>query len=190
MRLIVGLGNPGDIYRGTRHNVGFQAIDHLGEELTVSWHACSWQARIAHCALGGETVILVKPETYMNESGRAVSLIAAHYRISPSDIIVLHDDLDLELGRIKVVSNRGAGGHNGILSLIDHLHSREFVRVRIGIGRPDPSMPIVNYVLARFLPEEQAVLLPLMDTMRELLSTILEKGPLSAMSAWNSRKVI
>lgn len=190
MRLIVGLGNPGESYQGTRHNIGFQALDSLAETHHVSFTESKWQAKTAKGTLWGQPVILAKPETYMNESGRAVGQIASYYRISPQDIIVLHDDLDLALARIKVVCSRGAGGHNGILSLITHLGSRDFVRIRLGIGRPDPTMPVKNFVLARFLPEEQSIVHNQMGTIHQIIRLILEKGPLLAMSMINSRKIV
>ena len=190
MRLIVGLGNPGDSYQGTRHNIGFQVLDSLADEYHVSFAESKWQAKIAKCTLWGQPVILVKPETYMNESGRAVGQIASYYCVLPQDIIVLHDDLDLALARIKVVCSRGAGGHNGILSLITHLGSRDFVRIRLGIGRPESSMPVKNFVLARFLPEEQAIVFKQMDTIQQAIRLILEKGPLLAMSMVNNKKIV
>jgi len=188
MRLIVGLGNPGDSYQGTRHNIGFQALDALADEHHVAFVDSKWQAEIAKTMLWGQPVILVKPLTYMNESGRPVGQIASYYRVQPADIIVLHDDLDLALARIKVVVDRGAGGHNGIISLITHLGSRQFVRIRIGIGRPNPSVPVKNFVLARFLPEEQTAVHQQMATIHQVIRLILDKGPLSAMSMVNSPK--
>lgn len=190
MRLIVGLGNPGDSYQGTRHNIGFQALDALAAAHQLSFSESKWQSKIARGTLWGQPVILVKPETYMNESGRAVGQIAAYYRILPQDIIVLHDDLDLDLARIKVVCSRGAGGHNGILSLIAHLGSRDFVRIRLGIGRPGPSVPVKNFVLARFLPEEQSIVGAQMDTIFEVIHVVMEKGLLAAMSMINSKKIV
>ncbi len=189
MRLIVGLGNPGDTYQGTRHNIGFQVLDALADQRHVFFAESKWQAKIAKANLWGQPVILVKPETYMNESGRAVGQIASYYHVEPQDIIVLHDDLDLALARIKVVCDRGAGGHNGILSLITHLNSRQFVRVRIGIGRPEPAIAVKNFVLARFLPDEQVVVSQQMDTIHQAIRLILENGHLSAMSIVNSKKV-
>ena len=190
MRLIVGLGNPGDSYYGTRHNIGFQVLDSLADEHHVSLTESKWQAKTTKCTVWGHQVILVKPETYMNESGRAVGQIASYYRVLPQDIIVLHDDLDLALARIKVVCSRGAGGHNGILSLISHLGNRDFVRIRLGIGRPDPSIPVKNFVLARFLPEEQDVIRKQMDTIQQVIRLILDKGPLLAMSMINSKRIV
>lgn len=186
--MIVGLGNPGDTYQGTRHNIGFQVLDSLAEEHRVSFADSKWQAKIAKTTLWGHSVILIKPETYMNESGRAVGQIASYYRVLPRNIVVLHDDLDLALARIKVVYDRGAGGHNGIISLITHLNSREFVRIRIGIGRPTLPIPIKNFVLARFLPEEQAIISQQMGTIQQAIRLILEKDPLSAMSMINGKK--
>lgn len=188
MRLIVGLGNPGANYQGTRHNIGFQVLDLLASEHNVSFADSKWQAKVAKCTLWGQHVILVKPETYMNESGRAVGAIASYYRVPPEDIVVLHDDLDLPLARIKVVCSRGAGGHNGILSLMSHLDSRDFVRIRLGIGRPDPSVPVKNFVLARFLPEEQGIVLQQMGTIYQVIRMVLEKGPVAAMSLVNGCK--
>lgn len=188
MHLIVGLGNPGDAYQGTRHNIGFQVLDSLADEHNISFVDSKWQAKVAKAVLWGHPVILAKPETYMNESGRAVGPIASYYRILPQDVIVLHDDLDLPLARIKVVCSRGPGGHNGIISLIAHLNSRDFVRVRLGIGRPDPAVPVKNFVLARFLPEEQAVVSRQFDFIKQSVRLILDKGHLSAMAVVNSTK--
>ena len=190
MRLIVGLGNPGDAYHGTRHNIGFQVLDVLANQHHVSFAESKWQALTAKVDLWGQPLMLVKPETYMNESGRAVAQIAAYYHVQPLDIVVLHDDLDLPLARIKVVCDRGAGGHNGILSLIAHLHSRHFVRVRIGIGRPEPAMPVRDFVLGRFQPAEQALVSQQMDTFHQALRLILEKGYLSAMATLNCKKIV
>jgi len=188
MRMIVGLGNPGETYQGTRHNIGFQVLDLLAHKHRLAFGASDWQAQTVLANLWGEAVLLVKPETFMNESGRAVGRIAAYHGVPPQDIIVIHDDLDLDLARIKVVVNRGAGGHRGILSLLTHLQSGEFVRIRIGIGRPDPALPVSSYVLTRFRPEEQEALLQQMETVHEVIRLIMAKGPLAAMAMVNSRK--
>jgi PTH1 family peptidyl-tRNA hydrolase len=190
MRLIVGLGNPGATYQGTRHNIGFQALDYLADKHLVSFAESQWQANIAKTKLWGETVLLVKPETYMNESGRAVSPIAAYHRIPPHDIIVLHDDLDMEFARIKVAVNRGAGGHKGLESLITHLGSRDFVRIRIGIGRPDASVPIKDFVLSLFTPEEQDAVSRQLDLIHEAIRLLLDQGSLKAMSIVNNKQNI
>lgn len=188
MHLIVGLGNPGSTYQGTRHNIGFQFLDYLADAHHVSFSGSRWHALTAKTSLFGTGVILVKPETYMNESGRAVGAIATYYRTPPENIIVIHDDLDLALGRIKVVVGRGAGGHNGILSLISHLHCNNFVRIRLGIGRPDPMVPVKNFVLTKFSSEEQTLVDGEMATIGQAIQVILEKGPLPAMSLINSHK--
>lgn len=188
MHLIVGLGNPGSAYQGTRHNIGFQSLDYLADAHHVSFSDSKWQAQAAKASLCGNAVILVKPATYMNESGRAVGAIAAYYRISPENIIVIHDDLDLALGRIKVVAGRGAGGHNGIVSLISHLHSNNFVRIRLGIGRPDPMVPVKNFVLTRFTSEEQTLVDGEMTAIHQAIQLIFDRGALAAMSIVNSHK--
>jgi peptidyl-tRNA hydrolase, PTH1 family len=189
MHLIVGLGNPGATYQGTRHNIGFQALDRLAEEYHVSFSDAKWQAQVAKASFGGNAVLLVKPQTYMNESGRAVGAIAAYYRTPPENIIVVHDDLDLALGRIKVVVGRGAGGHNGIISLISHLQSNNFVRIRVGIGRPDSMVPVRNFVLTRFTNEEQSLIDGEMAAVRQAIQLIFDRGPLAAMSMVNSHKM-
>jgi len=190
MYMIVGLGNPGERYHGTRHNIGFHVLDQLAERRRTSFAASQWQAVTVTVDLWGVPVVLVKPLTYMNESGKAVRQMADSYQIQPHQIIVIHDDLDLELARIKVAVNRGAGGHNGILSLISQLNRRDFTRVRIGIGRPEPSIPIVDYVLSRFHPWEQEAILQQMGSIEEAIRLILVKGPLAAMAIVNSRKVV
>ncbi len=187
MYLVVGLGNPGVDYFGTRHNVGFQAVDYLAERHGLTFVDSKWQARIAKGTLCGKPVIIVKPDTYMNESGRAVGPLAAYYRVTPGQIIVLHDDLDLVLARTMVVVNRGSGGHNGIVSLVNHLGSREFVRIRIGIGRPDASVTVKNFVIARFRPQEHELMMAQMPSIEETVCLVLERGALAAMSAVNGK---
>lgn len=188
MYLVVGLGNPGATYQGTRHNIGFQFLDYLADAQHVSFGDSKWHALTVKTSLCGIGVILAKPETYMNESGRAVGAIAAYYRIPPENIIVIHDDLDIALGRIKVVVGRGAGGHNGILSMISHIHSNNFVRIRVGIGRPDPMIPVKNFVLTRFSNEEQSLVDGEMTIICQAVQLIIEKGPSSAMALVNSHK--
>lgn len=190
MRLIVGLGNPGSAYEGTRHNIGFQALDFLAEAHHATFTDSKWQAHIAKTTLWGKGAILAKPYTYMNESGRAVGAIASFYRIPPEEIIVIHDDLDLTLGRIKVVSGRGPGGHNGIVSLISHLHSNEFVRIRVGIGRPDPAIPVKNFVLTRFVSDEQLQVDEQMEVIHQAVQLILDRGPAAAMALINNRNKV
>ena len=150
MRLIVGLGNPGREYAWTRHNLGWQVAAHLSElwgiPLSRQSHGALWgQGRV-----GLEGVILAQPTTYMNLSGRAVSALMAYFRLSPEDLVVIHDDLDVPQWRLKIVERGGPGGHRGILDIMATLNTEEFLRVKLGIGRPPAMMPTENYVLSHF----------------------------------------
>lgn len=152
MRLIVGLGNPGEEYEHTRHNAGFDTIDRLAQHYGVSYWKNKGGALIAEVkpkSPDGETVILAKPQSFMNLSGGPVKNLMKHYGLSPDDVIVIHDDLDLAPSTIRVKKGGGHAGHNGLRSIIDKTSTREFDRVRVGIGRPPGKMPVVDFVLAR-----------------------------------------
>ena len=136
MRLIVGLGNPGREYAWTRHNLGWQVVAYLAEEWRIPLSKKSLESVWGQGRVGGETVILAQPTTFMNLSGQAVSLLLSYFKLSPADLVVVHDDLDVPLWRIKLVERGGAGGHRGMLSIINQLHTEEFLRVKLGIGRP------------------------------------------------------
>lgn len=157
MKLIVGLGNPGKKYEKTRHNVGFIVLDTLHEELN-KYSISNWElskkfnAMVSGCTLKNEKVILIKPMTFMNYSGQSVQLVAHYYKIPPADIIVAHDDKDINLGEIKVQKDRGHAGHNGIKSIIDSIGSKDFTRVRIGIASSNEKKmkDIAKFVLKKF----------------------------------------
>src|SRR3989344_5979346 len=152
MKLIVGLGNPGEKYAKTWHNIGFAAIDHLADGFKFSdfKDTKKFQAEIATGQIGDKKIILAKPLTYMNESGQAVGLLVNYYKLSREDIIIIHDDIDLPVGRIKLVKNSSAGGHNGIKSIIQHLKTQDFIRIRIGIATPKKNkMDSADYVLTK-----------------------------------------
>jgi PTH1 family peptidyl-tRNA hydrolase len=154
MRLIVGLGNPGREYTWTRHNLGWQVAAHLSElwglPLNRQSHGALWgQGRV-----GSESVILAQPTTYMNLSGRAVSALMAYFKLSPDDLVVIHDDLDVPLWRLKLTKQGGPGGHRGILDIMATLNTEEFLRVKLGIGRPPPHLPTEKYVLSHFPAED------------------------------------
>jgi PTH1 family peptidyl-tRNA hydrolase len=158
--LIVGLGNPENEYGETRHNFGFMVITGLLEKyqgVFVS-NKNKFEANLWDTKIDGKKTILMQPMTYMNESGRAVKKIVSYLKIPLDNIIVVHDDLDLPLGTIRVSQGASAGGHNGVQSVIDALGTKDFARVRMGIGRPTNDQPAENYVLARFTPEEKGVL--------------------------------
>ena len=151
VKLIVGLGNIGSKYHETRHNVGFMAVDYMAKELDISFtEDKTFKAFIASTFLNGEKVYLVKPTTYMNNSGITVRALLAFYNIDISDLLVIYDDLDMAVGKLRFRQKGSAGGHNGIKSIIAHIGSQEFDRLKVGIGRPKENMTVVNHVLTRF----------------------------------------
>jgi PTH1 family peptidyl-tRNA hydrolase len=159
LKLIVGLGNPGSRYQGTRHNVGFRVIDALGAAHGMALRERLPIAEYGQGTIGGHQVVLAEPLTYMNASGKAVAGLCAHFAIPPDDLMVVHDDLDLTLSRIKLKTKGGDAGHYGVRSIIEHLGTGAFTRIRVGIGRPDSKDGVVAFVLSPFRPDE----LPLVD---------------------------
>lgn len=160
MKLIVGLGNPGAEYERTRHNAGFLFLDFLRE----SWDfppfrpETKWKGNISAGLHDGEKTVLLKPETFMNRSGDSVRALMDFYKLSPADIVVIHDDLDIAPGSFKVTESSRAAGHNGVADLIEKLGTQDFRRIRIGIGRPPENVPAEKYVLTPFSDEERKTL--------------------------------
>jgi PTH1 family peptidyl-tRNA hydrolase len=153
--IIAGLGNPGAQYARTRHNVGFLAIDYIAERLGVRIDRAKFHSLVAEAKIGGVRVLLMKPETYMNNSGVAIGEAASFYKITPERVIVLHDDISLEPGIIRIRRKGSAGGHNGLKSIIAHLSSEEFPRVKIGVGKkPSPDYDLADWVLGKMPKEE------------------------------------
>ena len=189
MFLVAGLGNPGEKYHLTRHNIGFLFLDYLADKLRVNFSATKWQADVAKAMFGTEQVLLLKPQTFMNLSGNAVAGAAVFYKIPPEKIIVIHDDLDMPLGRVKVVVNRGTGGHNGIRSIVSLLGSKDFIRVKAGIGRPIEAIPIERYVLTKMTDSEIACVQGMMDIVYESVRIIIRDGAGLAMNRINSSKI-
>lgn len=179
--LIVGLGNPGLNYQGTRHNIGFAMIDAIAEQLSFSSFILKFSAFISSKVIGQNKITLMKPQTYMNLSGQAVSQIVHFYKISLDNLIVIHDDLDLELAKIKMKIAGGAGGHNGVKSIDQHL-GPNYYRVRIGIGRPVNGQESSNFVLNKFNQDEEAVINTLQKDLVENLELILAKDLPSFMN--------
>ena len=191
--IIVGLGNQGSKYEGTRHNVGFMLVDYLAEKHGLSFSPVKWQAFGARSGLWGERVWLLKPQTYMNRSGIAVAGMADYYDVKKQNILVVHDDLDMNVGRIKLVNGGGTGGHNGIKSIVQHLGSPDFYRLKIGIGRPGnsdahPDMPVDKFVLAPFSGEEAAVIDERMDDLESGIKMLIQGDVSQAMSSLNRLK--
>jgi len=184
MKIVVGLGNPGSEYSATRHNVGFMATDVLAGRWKVSGWRTKFDALVAeHRA--EEPIILVKPQSYMNNSGYAVKSILSWYKLAVDDLIVVYDDLDLPLGRLRLRSQGGPGGHRGIESLLVHLGQDAFHRVRIGIGRPPEYMEAANYVLGRFTAEEIPLIEPAIKRAADAVEAIIQHGAAKAGSQFN-----
>lgn len=155
MKMIVGLGNPGRKYEKTKHNVGFMVVDELAKAYQTTFQKNPFEAEVATFFLNGEKVILVKPQTYMNESGRAVGPLMTYLGVEIEELVVIYDDLDLALGKIRLRQKGSAGGHNGMKSLIAHLGTQTFNRIKIGIDRPGKGQTVVSHVLSPFRKEEE-----------------------------------
>ncbi|MCL4765938.1 MAG: aminoacyl-tRNA hydrolase [Hyphomicrobiaceae bacterium] len=166
MRLFVGLGNPGEKHARNRHNVGFMAVERIAEKHRFQQWRRRFQGETAEGAIGGERVLLLKPLTYMNESGRAVGEAARFLKIDLSDIIVFHDEIDLVPGKVKIKTGGGNAGHNGLRSISAHL-GNDFARVRIGVGHPGAKDAVVHYVLHDFAKADQEWLEPLLDALAD-----------------------
>ncbi len=191
--LIVGLGNPGQCYEKTRHNVGFIIIDELAARWGCRLTSEKWQALSARISLAGCHLCLVKPNTYMNLSGRAVVQYADFFKVSPDHILVIHDDIDMPPGRLKLVCGGGAGGHNGIRSLIQSLGTKDFLRLKVGIGRPGkedihPDIPVEKFVLSQLPENESSILAERMTLIEQGIKCLLEQSPARAMNLLNAVK--
>jgi peptidyl-tRNA hydrolase, PTH1 family len=181
VRLVIGLGNPGAEYHRTRHNVGFNVVDLLASEWGLTWqHSKSWHALWAK----GEKAILVKPTSYMNRSGEPLAAVANFYKIAPGEILIVLDDLALELGRLRLRSEGGTGGHHGLESIIVQFGTEAIPRLRLGIGAA-PSEDAVDYVLGRFFDEERPVVENMLARAVDAVKCAIDKGVLSAMNLFN-----
>jgi PTH1 family peptidyl-tRNA hydrolase len=188
MYLIVGLGNPGQQYSGTRHNVGFMMLDYFAGKNKLTFTDSKWKALISKATVWDESVILLKPETYMNLSGTAVAQAAHFYKLQPANIIIIHDDLDMEFGRIKLVSGGGDGGHKGIRSIIEQLGTKDFPRVKIGIGRPPAPVSPEKYVLGKFDHDEKEMIEQKLSVVLEGIRIFLQQGIAAAMTMVNQKE--
>ncbi|TMA26414.1 MAG: aminoacyl-tRNA hydrolase [Deltaproteobacteria bacterium] len=188
MRLLVGLGNPGPKYQRTRHNVGFRIAAVAAEKMAVALDQARWNAILGEGRAGGGPVGVLLPQTYMNASGEPAGNAARFWKILPTELVVAHDDMDLEFGRVQVKVGGGDGGHNGLRSLKQHLGTPDFVRVRFGVGRPPPLWEGADWVLANFSPEEEAELGELVPQAADAAVAALLEGPLLAMNKYNRRQ--
>ena len=170
LRLVVGLGNPGAKYRGTRHNVGFDWVDRVAAQLGAKWSPQRrYQAEVAEWQLDGHTVWAIKPQTYMNHSGRSVAPFARTKGIAADEILVVHDELDLPPGTARLKAGGGHGGHNGLRDLVSELGAKDFLRLRLGIGHPGDAGQVTPYVLGRPAPDERRAMEGAMDRAAEVL---------------------
>lgn len=185
--LVVGLGNPGEKYAGTRHNLGAMVVSKLTERTSTSLKSHKSGCAIAETDLGGERVVLARPTSYMNESGRPVGELARWYKVGPERVIVVHDELDIPFEEVRIKLGGGTAGHNGLRSLAAHLHTKDFVRVRVGIGRPREREGAVGHVLDGFSAAERKRLPGVIDASADAVEAIVAHGVERAMNLVNTR---
>ncbi|MCY4367440.1 MAG: aminoacyl-tRNA hydrolase [Chloroflexi bacterium] len=185
MKVIVGLGNPGDRYRNTRHNVGFMCIDLLARRWSIDLKERRAKAILGRGRYQEREVVLAKPRTFMNRSGDAISYLVARFGVKPSDIVVIYDEMDLPLGRMRIRPGGSPAGHNGIRSIIGELHTQEFPRVRVGIGHPESQGGQISHVLNRFQGEEATEVSRVIQRVAEAMDCMLEENITVAMNRFN-----
>jgi PTH1 family peptidyl-tRNA hydrolase len=186
--LIVGLGNPGRKYRGNRHNIGFMAVDALAAAYNIESSKVQNKAIVGNGRIQSRNVIIAKPQTYMNNSGDAVGPLARYYKVPPENVLIVYDELDLPFGTIRLREKGGAGGHNGMRSIINHL-GENFPRLRLGIGRPPGQMPVPAYVLQDFSKDDLPLLDDVLAEAIRAIETYLSEGIQMAMSRHNGNLV-
>jgi peptidyl-tRNA hydrolase, PTH1 family len=185
MRLIVGLGNPGREYAWTRHNLGSQVAAHLSKLWDMPLNRHSHGALWGQGRVGGEGVVLAQPTTYMNLSGRAVSALMSYFKLAPGDLVIIHDDLDVPPWRLKLTERGGPGGHRGVLDIMATLNTEEFLRVKLGIGRPQPPLPAEKYVLSHFPAEDAEKVAQLIERAAQAVATLLGEGLAAAQNRFH-----
>lgn len=190
MRVIVGLGNPEKDYRWTRHNMGFEVINKLAYDWDIEINRAKFRAHLGEGSRAGQKVLLAKPQTYMNLSGESVRDILHFYKLTPESLIVVYDDTDLDLGRVRIRESGSAGGHNGMKSILYQLDSDAFVRVRVGIGAKPSGYDLADYVLSKFRKDEQDPMVDGITLAGEAVELILKEGAASAMNRFNHKRSI
>ena len=188
MILIAGLGNPGKEYENTRHNAGFLVLDTLAQKLGADLSERKYRALCGKAVIGGQKVILLKPQTYMNSSGESIRAAADYYKVPPEDILVVYDDISLAPGQLRIRAKGSAGGHNGIKSIIAHLGTQEFPRVKVGIGEKPPRMDLADYVLGHFSSGEKKIMEEAAKEEADAICEIVNVGIEQAMNDHNRRK--
>ena len=193
MKLIVGLGNPGRVYAKNRHNVGFICLRHFARLHGVSLDKKQGRARIGSGEVAGNKIVVARPQTYMNLSGQSVSRLVKKFNINLNDLLVIHDDLDLPLAKIRIRQGGGSGGHKGIESITKELGSQDFIRIRVGIGRPTTTEgaaeisddETIAYVLSDFTPEQKQTINQVIPRVSEAILCLLTEGLVAAMNRYN-----
>ncbi len=187
MYIIVGLGNPGKQYENTRHNVGFNVIDILAEEYDISVTKMKHKALIGEGRVGTEKVVLVKPVTYMNLSGESLAEIYNFYKVDTNNIVVIYDDIDLDVGKIRIRKKGSGGTHNGMRSIVKCLGTTDFPRVRVGVSKPEPGRDLANFVLSKFAPDEVADLKEGLEKSVLAIDSIIRENIDLAMNKYNGK---
>lgn len=187
MYVVVGLGNPGKDYTNTRHNIGFNTVELLAERNGVKLNKIKFQSIYGEGTIGSEKVLLVKPQTYMNNSGITVGEIARFYKLPIKNLIVIVDDVDIEFSSIRIKAKGSAGSHNGLKSIIYHLKDDNFPRVKIGIGRKHPNEDLANFVLGRFSKEETPIIREAIISASEAVESIIKNDIDKAMNEYNKK---
>ena len=184
--IVVGLGNPGDKYENTRHNVGFMTIDELGERGRFPVQRLKYKALTNTVTIGGQGVLVMKPTTYMNLSGEAVGEAARFYKIAPDHVLVISDDVSLPLGKLRIRAGGSAGGHNGLKNIISHLGTDQFPRIKVGVGAPQhPEHEMVDWVIGSFTPAEKKVVAEAVGKALDAAVCLMEKGVQEAQNKFN-----
>jgi len=165
MKLIIGLGNPGKKYQGSKHNIGFEAVDEVAFQMGIVFKKSKFEAVYAEGRIGTEKIILIKPQTYMNLSGRSVRPWLDYYNLTEEDMVVIYDDMDLPPGKIRLRQKGSSGGHNGMKSIIQHLGTKEFNRIKVGVGRPQGGQDVISNVLSGFAKEDE-------DAVKESIKSV------------------
>jgi PTH1 family peptidyl-tRNA hydrolase len=188
MHIIVGLGNPTEKYQATRHNVGWDAITRLSDDYKIPLDFKKHKAICGKGYIEGEKVILAQPITYMNLSGESVRELVDFYKVSPEEVIVIYDDISLEVGQLRIRKKGSAGGHNGMKSIISHLGTDEFPRIKVGVGDKPKGWDLADYVLSRFQGEEQAFIREALKDSADACKMIITSGMDAAMNLYNKKK--
>jgi PTH1 family peptidyl-tRNA hydrolase len=190
MHLVVGLGNPGKRYALTRHNAGFMAVDTLSSRTGADCSRSQFGALVDRTDVSSNPVVLAKPQSFMNRSGQPVASLKGYYKVDAEQVVVVHDELDLPFGTVKVKLGGGHGGHNGLRDIMKHFSGKDFVRVRVGVSRPPPGWDVANYVLAPWSGDEQDQLEDVMRRAADAVEVIVSDGAKSAMNQINQRRSV